>query len=151
MMPTLSWHVITSGAAIDDKVGIMTTIFFQWCLWLADIFTEGASPLPVLCTGRLFHSLLAQPPQQAFACCQGRARGLSVASEKNGGNFHQPCEATIHCSRGNLNQNLDEPIMKGWCQPIEGHGLYPPDRPNAIRLGLCNSLVFSVYTLPTYR
>ena len=36
--------------------------------------------------------------------------------------------------------SIDQPITKGWCQPIGGHVSYPTGRPNATRLGLCNSL-----------
>ena len=51
-----------------------------------------------------------------IACHYGCARGLSVTSQ-NDGNSHWSCEPTIHCNHSNSNLYLDQPIIKGWCQP----------------------------------
>ena len=67
--------------------------------------------------------------------CKGTVSGL-----------WQPVEIpTSHVSpqsiatRGNPNLYLDQPITKGWCQPIRGHVPYLTDSPNVTRLGLCSS------------
>ena len=57
-----------------------------------------------------------------------------------GGNSHWSCDPTIVLTRGNPNLYLDQPITKGWCQPIGNHVRYHFDSPNATRLRLCCSL-----------
>ena len=58
----------------------------------------------------LFHSLLAQPERQAFACRQGCARGLSVVD----GNSHR---SRMHCDRG-IPQSIFRPAYdKNRCKP----------------------------------
>ena len=47
---------------------------------------------------------------------------------------------TVLCEWGNPSQYLDQPIAKGWCQPIRGRVSRPTDSPTATRLGLCSSL-----------
>ena len=70
---------------------------------------------------------------QAITCHYSCARGLSVASEKCW-KTQRSCDPTIHCSWGNPNLNLDQPITKECCQPIA------TDSPNTTRLGLCCGL-----------
>ena len=69
----------------------------------------------------------------------GCVRGLSVAL-KNEGNSPWSCEPTIHGDWGNPNLYLDQPITKGWCQPMGGHASHPTDSPIATMLGMCSSL-----------
>ena len=57
---------------------------------------------------------------------------------KNGENSHVVTWSIIH----NPNLYLDQPITKGWCQPLVGHVPYPIDSHIATRLGLCSSLTF---------
>ena len=59
---------------------------------------------------------------------------------ENGGNCHQSHKSTIHCDWGNPNLYLDQPITRGWCQPIGIHVSHSTDSPTATRLGLCSRL-----------
>ena len=44
---------------------------------------------------------------------------------------------------GNPNLYLDQPIIKGWCQPIGSYVSYHTDSPITTRLGLCSRLRYS--------
>ena len=83
---------------------------------------------------RLFHSLLAQPPQ-------GCTRGLSVASE-NGGNCHRWSEPIMHCEKRETSPII-RPTNHKMVVPVKGGGgacLIVPWHSIAIRLGPCISL-----------
>ena len=91
-------------------------------------------------------STVTQPP--CTALMTGNLKWSSVSAvqgdcqwpQKNGGNSHQSYEPTIHCNWVNPNLYLEQPITKGWCQPIRSHASYHTDSPTATRMGLCSSL-----------
>ena len=70
------------------------------------------------------------------------ARGLSVTCEKW---WKFPLVTSAHNALGLIwSQPLNQPITKGWCQPIGGHFSYATDNPTATKLGLCSSLTLPV-------
>ena len=83
-------------------------------------------PLPP----RIFHSLLAQPQQQALKLCKGTVSGLWKMVGIPTGHVSPQCIVT----QGNPNLYLDQPITKGW-----SHVSYPTDSPTIPRLGLRSS------------
>ena len=56
------------------------------------------------------------------------------------GNSHWSRDSIKQWALGNPNLCLDQPITKGWCQPIGDHVFYPTDSPIATTLGVCSSL-----------
>ena len=73
-----------------------------------------------------------------FELCKGTVSGPWKMVK-----FSLSCEVTFYRSWGNSKLYFDQPITKGWCQPIGGDVSYPTDSPTATRLGLCNSLSHS--------
>ena len=61
----------------------------------------------------------------------------------NGGHSHRLIESTVRCNWGNLNLYSNQPITKGWCQPIGGHipqsHSHSTGSPTATGRRLCNS------------
>ena len=107
-----SFRVFVAGAAIMSA-------------WEIDCFTVSLhSP-----NGRL---------TPAIRAVQGDCQWLL----KNSGNSHQWCEPTMHWGRKAIPTHVQTSwTLKGWCQPIGGHILYPLDNPDETRLGLCSSLL----------
>ena len=120
----LRWLSVTWPGARLPLIGLLVLTFDPsvCCDMLTGVWTPGIR--------RLFHSLLAQPQRQEFACRWGCARRLSVAYE-NCGYFHHSHEPTIHCDWGNSNLYLDQLITRGWYQPVWGRVSYPTSNPNA--------------------
>ena len=105
---------------------------FQLGIWLNN------SPVRLVGAAALdsFPVSLHNPNSSHLGC----TRGLSVASE-NGGNSHRSHKTTNYYDCGNsLYLYLNQPITKGWCQPIGGHVSYATHCPNATVPGLCSSL-----------
>ena len=67
--------------------------------------------------------------------CQWRLKPVDIFTNR----VNSQCIAT----RCNPHLSLDQPIIKGWCQSIGGHVLYPTDSATANGLGPCSSLVHS--------
>ena len=93
----------------------------------------------------LFHSLLAQPYRQAFACRKGWERGLSVASERR---RKFPPITWAHKS---LRLRQSQPIFRltnhKRAMPASRRPcLIPTDSPDATTLGMCSSVI-SIHVL----
>ena len=72
-------------------------------------------------------------------------------SLKNGEKIYGSCEPTTLCNRDNPNLLSNQPITKGQCQPITADVSYHSDSPTATRLGLCISLLNSLWwSLPEF-
>ena len=102
---------------------------------------------------RLFHSHLAQPKRQAFACRSGWARGQSVTFVNQ---WKFPSVTWDHNSMGHeaiQTYILYRPIIKAWCQStsllevrIGGRVSRPTaSLPSASRLGLWSSATVISY------
>ena len=85
---------------------------------------------------------LTQPWRQAIhKGCKGTVSCPWKTVENSTGDVSPKCTAT----HDNPNIYFDQPIIKGWCQPVEGHVSNPTDSPPATRLGLCSSLLHRAF------
>ena len=140
MTAELSWHVQICRLIRPFLLRLKQKGFY-WDLSYKLIFDCVIDPSSHAAADRLFHSPHAQPWRQAFACLpSGLYKGTVSGVWKTIGIPTDHVSPWCNGALGNPNLYLDQPITKGWCQPIGGHGSYPTDSPIATRQGLYISL-----------